>query len=81
MIEGKIVRVEAGEFDKYGRPLARIYAFSDEEEFCINDFLIENDLAKVYTGKTKIQFTKTDYDNFVKKYNRAKWPEVINYPR
>lgn len=31
MLEGKIVRVEAGEFDKYGRVLSRIYAFSKNE--------------------------------------------------
>lgn len=31
MLEGKIVKVEAGEFDKYGRPLSRIYAFSNNE--------------------------------------------------
>lgn len=53
MLEGKIIRMEAGEFDKYGRVLSRIYAFSNGQEFCFNDFLIENDMAKAYLGKTK----------------------------
>lgn len=53
MIENKIVKVEAGNFDKYGRVLSRIYAFSDGNQFCLNDFLIENDMAKSYQGKTK----------------------------
>ena len=53
MLLNKIVRLEAGEFDKYGRVLSRIYAYSNEEEFCVNDFLIENDMAKAYAGKTK----------------------------
>lgn len=29
MIEGKMVKIEAGDFDKYGRILARIYTFSE----------------------------------------------------
>jgi endonuclease YncB( thermonuclease family) len=28
LIEGKLVKMEAGDFDKYGRILVRIYAFS-----------------------------------------------------
>lgn len=58
------MKVEAGDFDKYGRVLSRIYAYSDGDEFCINDFLIENDMAKQYTGKTKTEFTKRDYEDF-----------------
>ena len=53
MLLNKVVRIEAGEFDKYGRVLCRIYAFSEGKEFCVNDFLIENDMAKSYQGKTK----------------------------
>ncbi len=29
MIEGKIVKIEAGDFDKYGRILAKVYTFAD----------------------------------------------------
>lgn len=59
MLTNKIVKIEAGDFDKYGRILARIYAIEEtknkeQKEFCVNDFLIENDLAKSYHGKTKV---------------------------
>lgn len=81
MLEGKIVRLQAGQFDKYGRVLARIYAYSDNQEFCVNDFLIQNELAKPYQGKTKDQFTKKDYEQFKKKFVRTSWPEVVHYPR
>lgn len=44
MLTGKIVKIEAGDFDKYGRILARIYAIEQKgntvKEFCLNDFLI-----------------------------------------
>ena len=30
MLLNKIIRLEAGEFDKYGRVLSRIYAFSNQ---------------------------------------------------
>ena len=81
MLEGEIVRVEAGQFDKYGRALARVYAYSENQEFCVNDFLIQNEMAKVYEGKTKDQFTVTDYENFKSKFLRSEWPIVTNYPR
>jgi hypothetical protein len=29
MVENRIVKIEAGEFDKYGRILARIYTISN----------------------------------------------------
>ena len=54
MIDGKMVKIEAGQTEKYGRILARIYTWVDEKQLCINDFLIEQELAKSYSGKTKI---------------------------
>ena len=72
MLTGRMVRIEAGDFDKYGRILARIYAYEEKgkerKEFCINDFLIENDLAKSYHGKTKVEFSHGDYEDFEEKY-------------
>lgn len=47
----------------------------------MNDFLIQNELAKPYQGKTKDQFGKKDYDRFKKKFIRSSWPEVVHYPR
>ena len=45
----KIVEVECGEFDKYGRLLTKIYI--DNE--CVNQWLIDNDYAFAYDGGTK----------------------------
>jgi hypothetical protein len=47
----------------------------------VNDFLIQNEMAKVYEGKTKDQFTVKDYENFKSKFLRSEWPTVTNYPR
>ena len=54
MIDQKIVKIEAGAFDKYGRILARIYTFSEGKELSLNDFLLENEMAKSYAGKAKL---------------------------
>ena len=32
MLEGKIVKIEAGTFDKYGRVLARIYCMTEAKK-------------------------------------------------
>ena len=60
MIDGKIVKIEAGESEKYGRILSRIYTFSEGKEICINDFMLVHEMAKSYSGKTKIEFTSED---------------------
>lgn len=57
MIEGRIVKIEAGESEKYGRILARVYAFCQGKEICINDFMLENEMARSYEGKAKVEFT------------------------
>ncbi len=80
MVENRIVKIEAGEFDKYGRILARIYTISNGKQLCINDFLIENQLAKFYSGKTKSQFTTGDYDDFMERHEDKKWPLTSDYP-
>ena len=40
LIDKKIVKIEAGDFDKYGRILARVFTFSEGKELCINEFLL-----------------------------------------
>ena len=60
MIDGRIIRIEAGDFDKYGRILARLYPYSEGKEFCLNDFLVEQEMAKQYYGKSKVEFTSED---------------------
>jgi len=45
----QIVKLECGDFDKYGRLLVKVY--KDDE--CMNDWLIDNGYAFVYDGGTK----------------------------
>ena len=80
MVEGKIVRIEAGDFDKYGRILARVYPFAEGKEFCLNEFLIEQDMAKQYYGKSKVEFTSEDEEEFMVKLKQKRWPKVEDYP-
>lgn len=47
---------------------------------CINDFLIENDLAKSYHGKSKVEFSQEDYEIFEERCEDKEWPKVIDYP-
>ena len=54
--------------------LPSINKFSDHECHTISHqkvhcrFLIENDLAKSYHGKTKVDFSQGDYEDFEEKY-------------
>lgn len=50
-ILNKVVDLECGEFDKYGRLLIKIKC--DSEDCSINQWLINNDYAFVYDGGTK----------------------------
>ena len=50
-ILNKVVTLECGEFDKYGRLLIKIKC--DGEECSINQLLINNDYAFEYNGGTK----------------------------
>lgn len=68
--------MEAGDFDKYGRILVRIYAFSEGEVLCINDFLLKESLAKAYGGKAKVEFTSSDEDDFLKTLKSRSWPKI-----
>lgn len=48
----KIIQVECGEFDKYGRLLVKLFA----DGKCANQVLIEENFAKAYDGRTKEGF-------------------------
>ena len=54
VILGKIVRVEAGEGDKYGRILGN-FTFVDQSgvQTELKEFLVGNGMAKLYDGGTK----------------------------
>ena len=63
MIGGKIIKVVAGEFDMYGRPLGIIYGMTeDDESININMYLVRNKMAKSYDGGTKEEFVEEDYE-------------------
>ena len=81
MIEGKIVKIDAGESEKYGRILARIYVWSDEKELCLNDFLLEHEMAKSYMGKAKVEFTSEDEEDFMESYAHKTWPKTVDFPQ
>lgn len=49
LILDKIVKVHCLEFDKYGRLLVDLYI----DDIYVNQWLIDNDLAKKYEGGTK----------------------------
>jgi len=59
-ILGKLVKLECGEFDKYGRLLGTIFSVSDDE--CINKFMVESKLGYEYFGKTKKEFNLSEKD-------------------
>ena len=49
--EERLVTLELGKFDKYGRILAKIYI--PEMECSVNDYMIKNGYGKIYNGKNK----------------------------
>jgi micrococcal nuclease len=61
-INDKIIKIKCGKFDKYGRLLCEIFDIECNEDniksnesfnFSINNWLIENNYAFSYNGKTK----------------------------
>lgn len=51
LIDGKIVKVTCGEFDKYGRLLVDV--FIPDKDIYVHKWLITNNYAKVYEGGKK----------------------------
>ncbi len=80
-ILGKIVKIQCGEFDKYGRILGDIYVMDHftKREFSVNQFLIDNRLCKSYAGGTKEAFQHSDYSSILnsKVYDTA--PETEDF--
>ena len=50
-ILGKVVNLECGDFDKYGRLLVNVKCKDDD--CCVNDWLINNNFAFKYNGGTR----------------------------
>ena len=59
-ILNKLVKIECGEFDKYGRLLIKIKC--EDEDCSVNDWLINNEYAFSYNGGTK-----KSWEDFLKK--------------
>jgi endonuclease YncB( thermonuclease family) len=55
----KLVLMDCGEFDKYGRLLVRLYDINDADK-CFNTVLVEEGLANSYDGGKKETFAFTD---------------------
>jgi micrococcal nuclease len=51
LIDGKIVKVKCGDFDKYGRLLVEI--FIPDKDIYVDKWLITNNYAKMYEGGKK----------------------------
>jgi len=63
LLDGKEVYVEFMEYDKYGRPLAKLYTHAKPlcclgvlEETCVNDEMVQNGHGKTYDGGKKEAF-------------------------
>lgn len=58
LILGKLVKINCGNFDKYGRLLAEIFVLDIEtnKEINVNEWMIKNGFCKKYDGGTKNDF-------------------------
>ena len=50
LILNKIVQIDCGDWDKYGRLLGKIYV---GHKMCVNDYMLENGFGYKYDGGTK----------------------------
>lgn len=69
LILNRTVKLLCKNFDKYGRLLVVV----NYEGININEFLLENKLAKKYDGKTKIDFRRESLDII----NNCNIPEIV----
>jgi endonuclease YncB( thermonuclease family) len=60
IILNKIINVNMGKFDKYGRILGYIYTLNNE---CINDLLISKSYVRAYDGGHKKEWTSDELKN------------------
>lgn len=58
-IDSKLIFMECGEFDKYGRVLATIYTWNGKEKVeNLNEWMIAQGHGIPYQGKKKIQYSE-----------------------
>lgn len=65
LIGDKVIRVEFGKFDKYGRPMVRLYTLEPLEESltCINEYLLKYQYVREYSGEKKVKWTEAELDS------------------
>ena len=56
LLMNKIVRLKCLDFDKYGRLLVEITVCIDEKDVLLHEWLIANNYAQPYEGKTKLEW-------------------------
>lgn len=81
LVLDKIVLVHCGNFDKYGRILTKLYVKTkNDDEICINDFMINNHLGVEYNGKkTKICFNQLYQEGYYKDNQNVDIPSIKNF--
>ena len=63
LVLNQIVRLKIGKNDKFSRPLVDIYIpganeeSEENEEICVNDWLVTNNFARLYHGEKKKEWT------------------------
>ena len=57
LVLNKIVDLECGKWDKYGRLLAKIYIDTNNKKLYVNDYMIKNGFGYPYDGGMKKQFS------------------------
>ncbi len=57
LVLNKIVDLECGKWDKYGRLLAKIYVDTNNKKLYVNEHMVKNGFGYLYDGGTKKQFS------------------------
>lgn len=53
LVLNKVVRIECLDWDKYGRLMGKLYTSVDDQDICVNDYMVENGMGYAYFGGTK----------------------------
>jgi micrococcal nuclease len=79
LISGKIVKLECGNFDKYGRLLGTIFTSvkNSKKYLNINEYMVKNNFGVEYNGKTKKEFQEL-YKSGYYNENKIFVPETEN---
>ncbi len=56
LVLNKVIDLECGKWDKYGRLLGKIYVNINNKKVYVNEYMIKNGFGYPYDGGTKKQF-------------------------